>query len=237
MNRFQIEHIPTPSLVDLASAIKLELSKRRRDSNNAKRRDFIATFNPCTSSPSKALRSIEHFNSTHVLSVPLLKETPLSRGKYLRSLISQDWSDLFPSDANDGDCYVYAHVDPGGKIFSGHRSCGGNYGGTPFYIGKGKGDRAYNLKRNQGHGKKIKTVTENGWCSDDIVKIVFSELSDQKAFEIESKLIYFFGTVYQEDRSTGILYNLDIPKAPEFAGVMKRIPNRKQLLAKTGGES
>ena len=40
--------------------------------------------------------------------------------------------------------------------------------------------------------------------------------------ELESKLIYFFGTVYERDKGS-CLYNLDTSVRPEFAGEMQRL--------------
>ena len=54
------------------------------------------------------------------------------------------------------------------------------------------------------------------YSKDEVVHIVFSGLSDQKAYEIESKLIYFFGSIYESKRKQSCLYNLDIPKKPKL---------------------
>lgn len=61
--------------------------------------------------------------------------------------------------------------------------------------------------------------------------MIASERSEQKALEIEAKCIYFFGTIYEPGKrgKRGCLLNLDIPKFPEFSGVM--------LHHKTGNEA
>ena len=67
--------------------------------------------------------------------------------------------------------------------------------GTPYYIGKGKGDRAYHSRRKG--AKKPK----------DIKRIIFlkKNLSEEEAFKHEVYMIALFG---QKDKGTGILWNL-----------------------------
>ena len=135
--------------------------------------------------------------------------------KYYSLLLDQDWSHLFSGDAEQ-KYYVYAHVKPSAKkIHLEHDALPLKMNGVPFYIGKGTGDRAYDLKRNQGHGAFLKELQDAGVNKSDIVHIVSDCLSEPKAFELESKLIYLFGTKYEADRR-GMLVNLDIPARPEF---------------------
>ena len=61
--------------------------------------------------------------------------------------------------------------------------------GTPYYIGKGKGKRAW------AHG---------GPKDNTLVKIIETNLSEQDAFDIEIKMISEFG---RKDLGTGILHN------------------------------
>ena len=44
--------------------------------------------------------------------------------------------------------------------------------------------------------------------------------------EIESKLIYFFGTIYEGGRK-GTLLNLDLSKRPNFIGAMHHFVTKK----------
>ena len=74
---------------------------------------------------------------------------------YLPRLLAQDWSLLFAgSDTVVTDSYVYMHCDPRSKPIE-LKSLKVNLKGKPFYIGKGSGRRAWDLKRNEGHGKRI----------------------------------------------------------------------------------
>lgn len=153
---------------------------------------------------------------------------PFSKCEYLAPLLAQDWMHLFASFENESNnYYVYAHIDPRARIFQATKHLGGSWGGEPFYIGKGTGSRAFDLKRNQGHGTQIRQILSDGYSPEDIVKIIYSNCSERKAFEIESKLIYFFGTRYQDDRG-GILLNLDIPRQPDFEGEMEKFITQKQ---------
>lgn len=216
----QLSLVSTETLRQLRFDIKNEL--KRRGAN--KRIIFAKNLQPKNFEDFKGFsKNAQNFNSNNLVSLVGLGNEIHHGQKYLSCLLKQDWSDIYTGGDIENKYYVYAHVDPSDKIFLATQDAGGNYGGTPFYIGKGTGQRAYDLKRNQGHGKKIKSTLEKGFTPENIVKIVFENLSECKALEIEAKLIYYFGTVYQHDRKNGVLYNLDIPKTPEFKGVMKKI--------------
>lgn len=67
--------------------------------------------------------------------------------------------------------------------------------GTPYYVGKGSGDRAYK-KWNKKDTKPPKDQTR--------IVIVEDNLDEQSAFDLEIKLIAQYG---RKDLGTGILYN------------------------------
>lgn len=229
LTKEMIKLIPTEDLKAISLIIKSELIDRRKSESNKRRKAFINTLKPSDFlSVDEARNAVSKFNSSSLLSLRNLKEPYVKRTSYFEHLMKQNWSHLYPRDNEAGDYYVYVHVNPSSRIFIANNKFGGNYGGEPFYVGKGIGNRAYDLKRNQGHGKMIRQCLSAGWTGDDIVKIVMSGLSENKAYEIESKLIYFFGTIYEKER-TGVLLNLDIPKIPDFVGIMNKVITRKQV--------
>lgn len=136
--------------------------------------------------------------------------------RYLPELLNQDWTHLYAGGDPEPIYYVYAHAYPKGKgLRFVHDGLKIGTNGWPFYIGKGCGDRAYDLVRNQGHGETLRQLLRDGHKPGEIVHILRTGLTEAKALEIESKLIYFFGTKYEAGRR-GILVNLDIPPRPEM---------------------
>lgn len=231
-----IKLIRTSDLKAIYQTIKLELRDRRIAESLSRRRNFITTIKPYDfTSIDEARAAVAKTNSSTLLALRNINAPYVQRLQYFEFLMSQDWSSAYPRDSETGDYYVYAHVNPSARIFSASKKFGGNYGGEPFYIGKGIGNRAYDLKRNQGHGKALRQCLAANWTGDDIVKIVMSGLSENKALEMESKLIYFFGTIYEE-RKHGILFNLDVPRIPQFKGNMVKIITRKQIEHREGQE-
>lgn len=135
---------------------------------------------------------------------------------YLPVLLDQDWSHLFPGGDKEQKYYVYGHFKPTGyPVRFVHKNLMIKSTGLPFYIGKGTGDRAFDMKRNQGHGEILRDLLRRGCSPQDIAFVVCDNLTEAEALEIESKLIYFFGTKYEAGRR-GILVNLDIPPRPDL---------------------
>ena len=104
--------------------------------------------------------------------------------------------------------YVYAHLNPlqnlkptknGYDAFA--ATLGMGY--KPFYIGKGIENRAYELNRNENH-RKIRQLLKTE-SKEIVVKIINSDLFEDEALIIESKLIDIFGLLVNR----GILTNLD----------------------------
>jgi hypothetical protein len=187
--------MPTPILHALYTGLHKELSRRRKSESVGRKALMV----------SDAYRrlSTEHFKySKHRL-------------KELDVLMDQDWSHLFPEGDADPRFYVYAHVYPSDKSrdFRHDGAFKLALRGTPFYVGKGCGERAWDLKRNEGHGVELRQLLASGHTAEQIVCVVKEGLTERAALEIESKLIYFFGTKFERDRR-GLLVNLDIPKRP-----------------------
>lgn len=224
-----LSQYPVDVLVNLQQAIRKEIRSRKVNSNAQKRTEFAKSLKPL-SYPNReaAHKAIREHNRSGIMELPLRKgDTPPMLAKYLPDLLAQDWSSLYKGSPSQ-EFYVYAHVDPRARIFVTTSKAGGNYGGKPFYIGKGKNERAYELKRNQGHGKRIKEITGAGYGRDAIVYIIFQKLTEAQALEAEAKLIYFFGTEYDTSRH-GWLLNLEEPKAIPFVGRMHRYPIARQF--------
>lgn len=232
ISKEMLYYISTEDLLRIVEDIKCELRTRKKRDSQIKRREFIATLSPDKFGDNERTAfniQAEYENSSKTLAIRNINDPYTNRLRYLDALISQDWSHIYPENGGKNNFYVYAHVDPSAHVFVQPVSLGGNYGGEPFYIGKGTGQRAFDLKRNEGHGKKLRSVLER-WEPEDVVHICFEGLTEAKALEIESKLIYFFGTVYQLQRK-GVLYNLDVPRVPEFIGTMVKYQSRNMWKA------
>jgi hypothetical protein len=135
--------------------------------------------------------------------------------RHFGAVMSGDWSSYFVDTDGSSDYYVYLHFDPrvDRQIKLVHSDCSISVSGEPFYVGKGIGLRAYDLKRNEGHGVILRQLRVDGFMAEDVVKIVASGLTQAKALEIESKLIHFFGSRYDK-QNAGPLVNLAQTSGP-----------------------
>ena len=126
-----------------------------------------------------------------------------------QSILETDISSLYTIELDETPkFYVYAHCDPSNKIAIGKNSTttfGATLGLTyfPFYIGKGTGDRAWDLNRNESHKKMRQKIKTFG--NDIDVKIIKSGLTEKEALMLEVKLIDVFGLTSFK----GMLVNLD----------------------------
>jgi hypothetical protein len=156
------------------------------------------------------------------------QDGPKAASSYLKLLLSQDWSHLFTSGSKEKRFYVYAHVKKVSTVLTlNANDLNLKFHGHPFYVGKGCGNRAFDLKRNQGHGAILRELLSEGKKEKDIVHIVKSDMTEDEALELESKLIYFFGTKYEQERS-GMLVNLDIPARPTMLPWKKWVEANKE---------
>jgi hypothetical protein len=133
-----------------------------------------------------------------------------------KKIMEEDWSHLFLENLNQQELKycVYIHCDP----FSKNKIKNFNgvlpLNGLPFYVGKGTEDRAASLNRNEIHRNMIDTLFRKGAKKENIICIPFKNLKENEAFEIESKLIFFFGTIFDNTRRNGILVNINTPNNP-----------------------
>lgn len=103
--------------------------------------------------------------------------------------------------------YVYAHCDPSAKIAfgkDGRSTFSATLGMThlPFYIGKGVGERAYDLNRNETHRKVRQNLAS--FNKEPIITILKDGLTESQALGYESKLIDIFGVIGKGGRLTNL---------------------------------
>ena len=229
LNKFQLELLPSDDLRQLVSDASKVLNDRARIdriNRNTQRRLALRDARYAQ------YPDLNEYNRSALLAIPdSCRGKPAGHLYFLPPLLDQDWSSIYPESGGPAAFYVYAHVDPTKPHFIAQNKYGGSFNGRPFYIGKGTGGRAYDLKRNQGHGRILKRLKDEQVVPESIVKIIFDGLTESKALEYESKLIYYFGTMYDPahtDARRLWLVNLDVPKTPEFTGFMKTKTQWKQ---------
>lgn len=109
--------------------------------------------------------------------------------------------------SEEREYYVYCHCNPDRKLLvkKARSAFAASIGlnSVPFYVGKGKGDRAYNTNRSETH-RKIKQHLQARSKEIDIV-LVKEGLTEIEALCYESKLIDIFGLIPYK----GWLTNLD----------------------------
>jgi hypothetical protein len=190
---FDIKQVPTDVLKEIYSRTHRELSKRRQ-------------MHAVSQQAVKAAAKFKPISQPH-------KDYHPRKLKELDALVEEDWSEFFQAGSNEPVFYVYAHVRPSKYPMEHTGRLSISLPGNPFYIGKGCGERAWDLKRNEGHGQELRQLKEMGVGADQIVHILKEGLTERQALELESKLIYFFGTKFEADRR-GLLVNLTIPPRP-----------------------
>lgn len=225
-NNNQFSLLSDEQLIFISKCVRHEI--RTRSVSRRTREDFVAKLAAAEEPISEQYFKIVGESWDHRIPRALRPETMHylhHRQCYLGLLLQQNWSALWPETDPTRKYCVYAHVDPSAKFFSMSKKLGGPCK-VPFYIGKGTFARAYDLNRNQGHGIKLRQLLCAGFKGDEIVRILTSNLTEAEAFELESKLIYFFGTIYEQGRK-GILLNLDTSRRPKFERHMRRLETAK----------
>lgn len=132
-------------------------------------------------------------------------------------LYESDVDGVYDDTSPDTDFYVYVHCNPlqiiNAKYSAKHLFCATELDlrYAPFYVGKGRGDRCYDLNRNEGH-RKIKQFINK--ANHDVVVVNVREgLSEQSALALESKLIDILGL--RQLHEGNLLVNLDEGHHPE----------------------
>ena len=134
----------------------------------------------------------------------------INRDKYeaARNIWEYDLKDLY-KDQGSETYYVYAHCDHRKPVTRTKRDWKAAFSRSlgllnfPFYIGKGKGNRYLNTNRNGTHRKVKQSIIDSGGTVDCC--IIEEGLSENKALELEAKLIDIFGVIGK----SGSLVNLD----------------------------
>lgn len=137
------------------------------------------------------------------------RERKLKRFNACKNIVETDISDLYSDLSLDMEpvYYIYAHCDD--RQIAASKDGITTYAATmglshrPFYIGKGTGDRAYNLNRNETHRKVRQRLAE--FNKEVNVVIIKDKLTELDALCLESKLIDIFGVIGKG----GTLVNLD----------------------------
>jgi hypothetical protein len=228
LKNLDLHDISTATLITFGKAIQKELTSRKPALKVAVQLSRLQT--PITfPSEKESYQAIVDANSVSLLEMPRRARNIhfRDRTRYLPCVLGQNWDHLFPyADTTERIYYVYSHVDPRGMSTQ-LPSLNTLLKGDPFYVGKGSASRAWDLKRNQGHGKRIKLIRDAGFPDISLVHIITDHLTELEALTLEAKLIYYFGSIYDE-LANGCLLNLADHIKPEFVGIMAKIPARKQ---------
>ena len=98
---------------------------------------------------------------------------------------------------------------------------------TCFYVGKGKGERAYKLKdRNNLHEKIVNKLSDLGMCVE--IRLVASGLAEDYAFEIEKQRIAFW-------RENGVMLANFTDGGDGVSGLCHTLETRQKMSEKAKG--
>jgi transposase len=98
--------------------------------------------------------------------------------------------------------YVYFWIDPKTQ--------------TPFYVGKGMGDRAYFKYRHERCQNKLNKLLEEGYTMDDIVVMHRENLTEPEAYELEEQCI----SQYKRVEEGGTLFNYKTSKTVGYRKII-----------------
>jgi hypothetical protein len=213
-----LKQVPSEALCAIEAAVSEEKRRRlsgSRGANLYRRRDI----------DKQKLRVDYSHTITNDLAEDALEDAWV---QHFNAIMSDDWSKHFVDTGGPNDYYVYLHFDPrvDRRIHLSSSECFISIQGEPFYVGKGIDLRAYDLKRNDGHGVILRQLRAEGYMAGDVVRIVASGLTEAKSLEIESKLIHFFGSRYDKS-NTGPLVNLAQTAGPVLKPVKPKLLRAK----------
>lgn len=120
--------------------------------------------------------------------------------------------DIYPTTNLSEDYYVYAYIRIKDSL--------NGKAGTPYYIGKGKGKRAW-------HGVHRVPVPKESWR----IVIIADQLSELWSLIMERKLIRLWGRL---DNRTGVLHNLTDGGESNYGLIHNTITRQKMSASATG---
>lgn len=129
----------------------------------------------------------------------------------MEGILATDLSSLYPTSTSQESFYVYVHCNPlvplDVRNNIKHLLLASRFRltYTPFYVGKGMGDRYLKLKRNDSHRKIRTSILKKG--SDVVATKIAEDLMESEALQLESKLIDILGLSSLSKH--GMLVNLD----------------------------
>ena len=160
-----------------------------------------------------------------VLAVPGEHQSASSRSKYLEPLLLQDWSHLFQGGDTERRYCVYAHIDPRKERFATSLFAGGDYRAFRFTSERAPLIEHLTFAETKGHGKVLREIIAAGFCEQDIVKVIMQDMTEAKALEMESKLIYFSEPSTRRPGSAARSQILTYQSDLEFSAVMGSMPS------------